>query len=207
MENTGKRNLIIIVVVVIALVLVGVLPFRQPHRGQDNTNEPQACTMEAMICPDGSSVGRTGPNCQFAPCPGTLSTTTASGIIYNYPASFSTQYVSTVDWPPQVQVQNGPFVCVEAGNTIDRAGQTKKVVIGARTYCVTEEAEGAAGSTYHQYAYSTMFDTKVVTLTFTTRTPQCLNYPETQSNTCQAEQGGFDVNAIVDNIVQTMKFK
>lgn len=29
----------------------------------------QACTMEAKVCPDGSSVGRTGPNCSFAPCP------------------------------------------------------------------------------------------------------------------------------------------
>jgi len=30
----------------------------------------QACTEEAMVCPDGSAVGRTGPNCTFAPCPG-----------------------------------------------------------------------------------------------------------------------------------------
>ncbi|MDO8492981.1 MAG: Gmad2 immunoglobulin-like domain-containing protein [bacterium] len=29
----------------------------------------RACTMEAKICPDGSAVGRTGPNCEFAPCP------------------------------------------------------------------------------------------------------------------------------------------
>ena len=28
-----------------------------------------ACTMEAKICPDGSAVGRSGPNCEFAPCP------------------------------------------------------------------------------------------------------------------------------------------
>jgi len=27
------------------------------------------CTMDAKICPDGSSVGRHGPNCEFAPCP------------------------------------------------------------------------------------------------------------------------------------------
>ncbi len=27
------------------------------------------CTMEAKICPDGSSVGRSGPKCEFAPCP------------------------------------------------------------------------------------------------------------------------------------------
>ncbi|KKS26228.1 MAG: hypothetical protein UU87_C0003G0148 [Parcubacteria group bacterium GW2011_GWA2_42_11] len=29
----------------------------------------KACTMEAKICPDGSSVGRTGANCEFAACP------------------------------------------------------------------------------------------------------------------------------------------
>lgn len=31
--------------------------------------EQKACTMEAKICPDGSSVGRSGPNCEFAACP------------------------------------------------------------------------------------------------------------------------------------------
>lgn len=31
----------------------------------------QGCTMEAKICPDGSAVGREGPNCEFAQCPGT----------------------------------------------------------------------------------------------------------------------------------------
>jgi len=30
---------------------------------------PVACTTEAKICPDGSAVGRTGPDCEFAPCP------------------------------------------------------------------------------------------------------------------------------------------
>lgn len=31
-------------------------------------NAPVACTMDAMMCPDGSYVGRTGPNCEFV-CP------------------------------------------------------------------------------------------------------------------------------------------
>ncbi|HBB04739.1 TPA: hypothetical protein DCZ39_07795 [Patescibacteria group bacterium] len=30
---------------------------------------PQGCTEEAKICPDGSAVGRAGPNCEFSPCP------------------------------------------------------------------------------------------------------------------------------------------
>jgi hypothetical protein len=32
----------------------------------------QVCTQEAKICPDGSSVGRTAPNCEFASCPTTM---------------------------------------------------------------------------------------------------------------------------------------
>ena len=37
------------------------------------TPEPIACTMDAMMCPDGSYVGRSAPNCQFV-CPSTDST-------------------------------------------------------------------------------------------------------------------------------------
>ncbi|MEX0909677.1 MAG: hypothetical protein WDZ75_00100 [Candidatus Paceibacterota bacterium] len=43
---------------------------RDQERTPSTPDQPTACTMEAMICPDGSAVGRTGPNCEFAPCPG-----------------------------------------------------------------------------------------------------------------------------------------
>jgi hypothetical protein len=33
------------------------------------TCEPVACPMDAKVCSDGTSVGRIGPNCEFAPCP------------------------------------------------------------------------------------------------------------------------------------------
>ncbi len=42
----------------------------------DNVTPPvpdtaqRTCTMEAKGCPDGTFVGRTGPNCEFAKCPG-----------------------------------------------------------------------------------------------------------------------------------------
>lgn len=32
--------------------------------------QPVFCTLDAKICPDGTAVGRTGPDCEFAPCPG-----------------------------------------------------------------------------------------------------------------------------------------
>lgn len=43
-----------------------------PHpapKGEEGQGQVM-CTMDAKICPDGTGVGRTGPNCAFAPCPG-----------------------------------------------------------------------------------------------------------------------------------------
>lgn len=36
---------------------------------QGAATTPTVCQMDAMMCPDGSAVGRQGPNCEFAPCP------------------------------------------------------------------------------------------------------------------------------------------
>jgi len=36
---------------------------------EENCTTSTACTQEAKICPDGTAVGRTGLNCEFAPCP------------------------------------------------------------------------------------------------------------------------------------------
>lgn len=43
------------------------------------TAEPVGCMAEARMCPDGSVVGRSGPNCEFAACP-----TTTKGTAQNY---------------------------------------------------------------------------------------------------------------------------
>jgi len=60
----NKRFLVIILS---GIVLIGagyLLRLRT-----DSINEPIFCTQEAKLCPDGSYVGRTGPNCEFAECP------------------------------------------------------------------------------------------------------------------------------------------
>ncbi len=64
----------ILAVLIIAWVLLGVVlvagfsgwSFGRPSAV---TQDPEACTMEAKLCPDGSYVSRTGPNCEFAECP------------------------------------------------------------------------------------------------------------------------------------------
>jgi len=41
--------------------------------------------MEAKLCPDGSSVGRSGPNCEFAPCPAIKTQKVTGGGVMSFP--------------------------------------------------------------------------------------------------------------------------
>lgn len=40
-----------------------------PKKDTANPDGATACTEEAKVCPDGSSVSRQGPDCEFAACP------------------------------------------------------------------------------------------------------------------------------------------
>lgn len=53
--------------------------FRGECKMGEQKNNGIACTQEAKLCPDGSAVGRTGPNCEFALCPD-ISAINKSGI-------------------------------------------------------------------------------------------------------------------------------
>ncbi len=65
------------ILIFLTIAVFGVICFylgKISNTKNNNINEVvspgiKACTMEAKICPDGSSVGRSGPNCEFAPCP------------------------------------------------------------------------------------------------------------------------------------------
>ena len=57
------------IIIVILLMLVCLAGIFYLYNRTLAPAGPVACTTEAMICPDGSSVGRVGPNCEFALCP------------------------------------------------------------------------------------------------------------------------------------------
>ncbi len=54
-----------LLVILFGLVLMGFLGLVILR---EKVPEQIGCTMEARVCPDGSSVGRSGPHCEFAPC-------------------------------------------------------------------------------------------------------------------------------------------
>ncbi len=61
-----KKETVWGVTAIIVISLVIGLWILQMNNG---TEEGAPCTLEAKICSDGSSVGREGPSCEFAPCP------------------------------------------------------------------------------------------------------------------------------------------
>lgn len=81
--NTKQLLIALGVLVVIALIIGVGSSFMSKNPTTSMSPSPSvtgvACTMDAMMCPDGSYVGRQGPNCEFAMCPsGTASTTSFS---------------------------------------------------------------------------------------------------------------------------------
>src|SRR3989344_3880885 len=143
---------------------------------------PAACTMEAKICPDGSAVGRTGPNCEFAACPAPDD-------------GLPMKYIKAQEWPPTTTVTDGSLV-----------GADKKIITGT-PYCVTATSEGAAGSTYTTYSYATEKNGKIITLSFVLRAVQCMNYDDQEQTECLKERAAFDVDALADRKIQSAIIK
>jgi len=59
-------NKILIIIIIGFIIIAGGIVFGLKFFGQPGQT---VCTQDAKLCSDGSYVGRTGPNCQFAACP------------------------------------------------------------------------------------------------------------------------------------------
>jgi len=61
---TKTKNIILLIALIVLVAIAGYFYTRG-----DETDEAVFCTQDALMCPDGSYVGRTGPNCEFSACP------------------------------------------------------------------------------------------------------------------------------------------
>jgi len=57
-------------IILLVAIIIGGIFYWQNKISVSNNQQPEqkACTMEAKLCADGSSVGRSGPNCEFTSC-------------------------------------------------------------------------------------------------------------------------------------------
>jgi len=95
-KRKSKLGMIIALVIILFLLFISGSAGYAIFKNLQTNNQQVACTLEAMICPDGSSVGRTGPNCEFSPCPTVAPDPTADWETYeNTDYNFSFKYPSS----------------------------------------------------------------------------------------------------------------
>ncbi len=213
MSHSKSLVLGLIVLVVLGLGLFYSMKEKAPAQNEPPKNDTIVCTMDALLCPDGSSVGRVPPSCAFATCPAAFNTTgwktkidTDAKVEFKYPESIGKNFISTTDWPPVWRVYNDKLKCTETGTGEARIPETKIISINNNNYCLSKVVDGAAGSTYIEYTYAKQVDNKAVVLTFTLRYPQCDNYNEPSKTICKAERVAFNLDNLVDHIFETLKF-
>ncbi|MFA5247624.1 MAG: hypothetical protein WC415_00020 [Patescibacteria group bacterium] len=131
--------------------------------------------------------------------------TNNEGITFKYPKELLTKYISVVDWPPQVKIENKKFVCNPSGNEIQQGGQTELRLVDNRSYCVTKTSEGAAGSVYTTYTYTFSKGNQTGVINFSLRLVQCKNYDDPQMSECENERSAFDTDGTIDRVAQSMK--
>lgn len=82
------KQLALLLVLILVLGLGGFL-YRYTMEQPNQNGGPTACTMEARICPDGSAVGRSGPDCAFAACAFPNVEITEAGIAFVTPVGYT----------------------------------------------------------------------------------------------------------------------
>lgn len=135
-KNTIYIVLALIVIISVAAVANSIM---QQKGGQ------VACTAEAKICPDGTAVGRTGPNCTFAPCPGGDATTTppthpGGGMLAMHSAKIGEKInIGGLTMMPTAVIQDSrcatDVVCIQAGTVT--ASVALGGVVSPTTYIFT----------------------------------------------------------------------
>ncbi|OGF28163.1 hypothetical protein A2303_01970 [Candidatus Falkowbacteria bacterium RIFOXYB2_FULL_47_14] len=228
----ARKKKLLIVFILVLLAGFAFLFWTKSAAGPENVSCPQ----DAKLCPDGSSVGRVWPGCDFAPClsedpcgggscpsdpsaelPQTpeinptgwkTATDDATGVSFRYP-DLTGEYVSAPDWPPLVRITDEAFACAAGGTETEQAGETAERMINGRLYCVTKIVEGAAGSVYEQYAYAfpgSLPEDKTVIFNFSIKTPQCGNYDEPEKTECGNEQASFNLDGIIDEMALSVSW-
>ena len=189
------------VVIVVSVIAGGSYLVFERYSATSGQNNPAACTMEAKLCPDGSNVGRTGPNCEFSLCP------TAPDPTADWKTYTNTQYGFSFKYPSYAEVKSQPLNGIFASfdlivSTVGETDEAKiirmrgysKDVVGDLDYFRLKSGEGdnykhlRSGDILVEVVGATGSDKKILdaiktTLKFTTeyKDKTVYNYPEGSS--------------------------
>lgn len=127
-------------------------------------------------------------------------------IKFKYPKELIAEYTSTVEWPPIISISEEKVACLETPLESSFPERTSLIQVDDREYCVEAMSEGAAGSVYTEYTYSTSLNEKLIKTSFTLQFPRCDNYDEDKKIECENEREVFDIDGIIDKIVTSVEY-
>jgi hypothetical protein len=153
----------------------------------------------------------------------TLGTIKVSGVRYLYteaseiesylPNSFKADYISFQNYSlgifsvaeyPRLEfwIENGEIECDETNLESSLPLRISQKELNGHKYCMAAFSEGAAGSVYTEYAYSTVIDNNVYSVQFVARYPSCSNYPTEEKLQCERERESFDLDNLVSQVIE-----
>jgi len=185
-----------------------------------NGGNQEQCTLEAMLCPDGSAVGRSGPNCEFAACPMTdedsidnsgmqVYEDESFGYSFVYPQTppRNGDYQYPYQWPPTMVVNKaiGLFNC-DSSDRGPGVPNFKSILINGKPACITTQGEGALGSNYSTVNGIIDDGDNRITLQFVYRSVNCGVFDLDESKYAECQKGlPSDVGSLMKQILESVK--
>ena len=137
---------------------------------------------------------------------------------YDILVDLNTEYIGSQNWkviivneeekyPPKFKITEGQIDCKITSSESGLLSRTVKRRIDGRIYCIESASEGAAGTIYTRYAYSTIKSGNLITVSCVIRYPQCMNYSEPYRTECANERETFDLDKIISHIVKNLSVK
>lgn len=113
-------------------------------------------------------------------------------------------------WPPVIKHIQGVYSCNVGTTNPDINEKTVQKTINSRKYCIKSSSEGAAGSSYLAYTYTTtsLNGNGLETTSFVLRFINCGGYggpDDTQHKECKKTQTDFTSN--LDNLIDSLMSK
>lgn len=147
----------------------------------------QSCAQDAKVCPDGTSVGRTNPNCTFATCAAPNIENAALGIAYVAPAAG----VSSTS----IRIQSFPIPAGKTANDVILAN-TVHATSGAQAKSLSEFSPVLTNGKTYQSITTERFEGIVTTEYYLARANDVLRFDATDMNVTNWNDSKLDVTKL-----------
>jgi hypothetical protein len=130
----------------------------------------------------------------------TINAASVSMALPEFVGSFSTCNGSSLCWPPIISTSSLSYTCIPSrSQNLDTIQKT----INGKAYCIVDEYEGAAGSSYHTYTYTTAQGSGTKIATFGLKYVSCALYDEPAMSQCKKSQDTFKagLDALIDSLM------